>query len=118
MSDELTERYRTGEVKREKIINLIAFHNLRSGSCTGCQSNISNLPAKKTVELGNCSYAVNKANELVREQPSFYKEQSSHTYQISNRLAELSRAIAELARRRHYLEELEEMGKLGGNANH
>jgi len=31
---------------------------------------------------------------------------------------ELSRAIAELARRRRYLEELEEMGKLGGSANH
>ena len=31
---------------------------------------------------------------------------------------ELSRAIAELARRRHYLEELEEMGKLEANTNH
>ena len=31
---------------------------------------------------------------------------------------ELSRAIAELARRRHYLEELEEMGKLGDSVNH
>jgi hypothetical protein len=28
--------------------------------------------------------------------------------------SELSAAIAELARRRHYLEELQEMGKLGG----
>ncbi|NND66216.1 MAG: hypothetical protein HKN19_01395 [Halioglobus sp.] len=31
---------------------------------------------------------------------------------------ELSRAIAELARRRHYLEELEEMGKLWEPVNH
>ncbi len=31
---------------------------------------------------------------------------------------ELSRAIAELARRRHYLEELTEMGKLGEPTNH
>ena len=31
---------------------------------------------------------------------------------------ELSRAIAELARRRRYLEELEEMGKLEESANH
>lgn len=35
---------------------------------------------------------------------------------ISDR--ELSEAIAELARRRHYLEELEEMGKLEAPANH
>lgn len=31
---------------------------------------------------------------------------------------ELSKAIAELARRRHYLEELEEMGKLAESTNH
>ena len=31
---------------------------------------------------------------------------------------ELSRAIAELARRRHYLEELQELGKLGDLDNH
>lgn len=31
---------------------------------------------------------------------------------------ELSQAIAELARRRHYLEELEEMGKLGATTSH
>ena len=36
--------------------------------------------------------------------------------EISNR--ELSQAIAELARRRHYLEELEEMGKLEASTNH
>ena len=31
---------------------------------------------------------------------------------------ELSQAIAELARRRHYLEELEEIGKLGASTSH
>lgn len=31
---------------------------------------------------------------------------------------ELSKAIAELARRRHYLEELEKMGKLAESTNH